>query len=66
MKIGDRVPFRKDICNRFKNIKSNKEECLFGDVVSYDEEAVCISYMQRLFFVKRLEIEKMIREVENK
>ena len=66
MNIGDRVPFRKDVCSRFKDLKQKNEECLFGNVVSYDEKMVCILYMRQFFFVKRQDIEKIAEEIENK
>jgi len=62
MNIGDRVPFRKKMCGRFNDIDKNKEGCLFGNVVSYDEKMVCILYMRQFFFVKRQDIE----EIKNK
>jgi len=67
MIIGDRVPFSKENCTRFKDCHYNKDDkgCLFGNVVSYDKEMVCISYMCQLYFVKRSDIEKMINEIEN-
>jgi len=68
MKIGDRVPFHKESCARFQNNSYNKDSgtCLFGNVVSYDKEMVCISYMCQLFFVSLSDVKSLMEEIKNK